>query len=316
MAVQTQTGVAAITRPAFKCVSLTILALTLFYSVYLITQPGVQPFVVHEHETVFTFLLLWIRTCHKKVAKLGNWFTLHAIQELGAGSPYLLTDSMDHTKTLVARASDIDNSPLGYAQPSFPFNILPGRVETRCQNYSGYALERCKVDVKTRTQLFITLMVIFSLVILCIVLITILTCMRRIKARRTAKPAKLPTRKSKRQPRATFITASKKPLVLGRNLTEKPSRRGIDVRQSLDGDEAVEADERGIDDQDIPVTMDGMTDGWMQWIRQRANMVCIFVVSLPIVLGHHTNIVFSNRYLAALHLEKRMIVHHLSARQL
>jgi hypothetical protein len=46
----------------------------------------------------------------------------------------------------------------------------------------------------------------------------------------------------------------------------------------LNEDEAVEAENPGLADQDIPVTVDGMTDGWMQWIRQRANMVRMQVV--------------------------------------
>jgi hypothetical protein len=52
----------------------------------------------------------------------------------------------------------------------------------------------------------------------------------------------------------------------------------------LNEDEAVEAEDQGLADQDIPVTVDGMTDGWMQWIRQRANMVRVQVVYVTLLL--------------------------------
>lgn len=258
---------------------MTLLACTLCCLVYLTTQSGVQGSAVLGHETVSVFLFSWIQKCHKQITKLGNWFSLNAIQEHGAmqpRSPYHLTFLMDHTKTLLSRAAEINNSTLGYSQPPFPFNILPGRVETRCQNFSGYALERCEMDVKTRTQLFITLVVILSAVVICTVLITMLTCMRRMKARRTVRPASM-ARKKTRQAKPPLIPDGKH--TRGRKLGDRSSRRGINARQSLDGDAAVEAEEQGIeqgiDDQDIPVTLDGMTDGWMQWIRQRANMVCL-----------------------------------------
>ena len=125
-------------------------------------------------------------------------------------------------------------------------------------------------DVGTRTDLFIALVAIFTLVILCIALISILTCVRRVKARRRVKPAHAATKTSE-QTKKSIVPGGKK-----RGDSRIPNiswTRGFTSRRSLDRDVAVEAAEQGIADQDIPVTLDGMTDGWMQWIRERANMV-------------------------------------------
>lgn len=279
MAVRTPAGSSAIRRPAFKYVSFAVLAFTLFCLVYLTTQFSVQGFVILRHETAFALLSSWIQTCHRGIAKVGKRFSLHENQELDAiqpVSPYHLIPLMDHTKLLLARADEINTSTLGYSPPSFPFNIIPGRVKTSCRNFSGYALERCKTDVKTRTQLFITLVVIFGFVTLCVVLIVILRYMHRRKARRDDGAASLAVRKT-RQKRAPSIPGTHN--TRKRKLGGMSFQRTINPHQSLDVDEAVETEEQDIGDQDIPVTLDGMTDGWMQWIRQRANMVCKSVAS-------------------------------------
>jgi hypothetical protein len=189
---------------------------------------------------------------------------------------------MEHTTgqcapCLLAHATELDSSTGGYSQPSFPFNILPGSVQTSCQGYSGYAFERCKADVKTRTELFITLAVILALVIVCIVLITILTCIRRVKARRRAEPASGAREKSKQRKRVVIPERKKRGDC---NIANISRNRCITNRRSLDRDEAVEAAEQGIANYGTPATLDGMTDGWMHWIRERANMVfALYVLS-------------------------------------
>ena len=202
---------------------------------------------------------------------------LQALKLVPLSPPCPQTCVMEHTTDRcrpcpIAHASELDNSTVGYSQPSFPFNILPGRVQTSCQDYSGYALERCKADVRTRTELFIALATIFTLLIVCIIMITILTCIRRVKARRRIEPARA-ARKSKQTKKAIIPSGKTR---VDRSIANKSRGLGITSRRYLDRDDAVETAEQGIADHDIPVSLDGMTDGWMQWIRERANMVCAF----------------------------------------
>lgn len=193
----------------------------------------------------------------------------------------------------VSHTTELENSTIGYSQPPFPFNILPGRVQISCRDYTGYALERCKADVRTRTELFIALVAIFTLVILCIALICILTCVRRIKARRRLQPVRAATKTSE-QTNKMIIPCKNRG---DRQVPNKSWTPGITSRRSLDRDEAVEAAEQGIADQDIPVTLDGMTDGWMQWIRERANMVC----NLYVLPGSRSNNLQSSSSVAIIH---------------
>jgi hypothetical protein len=202
----------------------------------------------------------------------------------------------EFSTSFLARSSKIESSELGYAQPTFPFNILPGRAEIFCRDFTGYALERCKTDVKARTQLFIALAAVFGLVILCVLLMTILTCIRRIKARSRLARTPLPSAASQ-QISGVFTSAWKKKD--GCDLENKLPGRGIIAGRPRSGEDAVEVEEQGIADRDVPVTLDGMTDGWMQLIRQRTNMVRNFVVS-----WRFTDIFFSSNCLATLHLSE------------
>lgn len=307
MADQIRTNGSAIRRTAFKWVSLALIGSSLLYLVRISPQPSVQDSIARRRQTVLAFFSSWLKTCHERAAQLLIWRYIPWVQKLDAvhlRPSCLPTCSVEHKKSLcgclVPRATEIDYSAIGYSQPSFPFNVLPGRVESTCQNFSGYALERCQTDVRTRTELFIALVAVFSLVVFCIILITILTCMRRIKARRRVDPASLARKKSK-QAGKTFIPGRRK-----RDngyLGDISHGQGLTSPQSLNEDEAVEAEEQGIADQDIPVALDGMTDGWMQWIRQRANMVCIFVASMVQELMSSPN----SSYRANLQLDKCLI---------
>jgi hypothetical protein len=177
--------------------------------------------------------------------------------------------------SFLARSSKIDPSELGYAQPTFPFNILPGRAEIICRNFIGYALERCKTDVKARTQLFIALAAVFGFVILCVGLMIILTCIRRTKAR--SRLARTPlSGTASQQIGAVFTSAWKKKDSY--DLEDKLPRRGTVAGRPRSGEDAVDTEEQGIADRDALVTLDGMTCGWMQLIRQRTNMVRSIVV--------------------------------------
>ena len=307
MAVQTRKIGPAMRKFAFKWVSLVLIVYCLLYSVHLTLQPSVQGPMASLCGTVYTFFSYWLQVCHEQASRLETWRYLSSVELFEVVQPQSvcpLTCPMDQERglcgCLVARA-EIGDSTRGYSTPPFPFNMLPGRVETSCQDFTGYALERCTADVRTRTQLFIALTVIFSMVFFCVVLISILTCIRRVKARRTVHSA-ITTRKTpKKRPRTLISGGNRRS---NRGLGDRPHERDTSPRQSLNDDDAVEAEEQGIADQDIPVTLDGMTDGWMHWIRQRANMVRMFVC----IKGNDTNPLFSSIYHATLHLERREVI--------
>ena len=310
MAVRTSKNGPAMRKSAFKWVSLVLIVYCLFYSVHSTSPPSVQAPVASLSGTVYTFFSYWLQICHEQATKLETWRYLSSVAQFDVVQPRSvcpLTCPMEQKRRLcgclVARA-EIGNSTRGYSTPSFPFNMLPGRVETSCQDFTGYALERCTADVRTRTQLFIALAVIFSMVLFCVVLISILTCIRRIKARRTVHPA-IPTRKKPKKTPRTLNPGDKRRG--DRDLGDRPHGRDNRVQQSLNDDDAVEAEEQGIADQDIPVTLDGMTDGWMQWIRQRANMVRMLVC----LDRNDVNLLFPSIYHATLHLNRRALISHL-----
>jgi hypothetical protein len=270
----------AIRKSTFKGVSLILLSACLWYSVHQATQRSVPSPVANLRETVFKFCPTWLQACKRRA----TWFETRAylplVKRLDASQaksfcPLACAVKQERSlcHCLIPRA-DSRNSTRGYSSPLFPFNILPSRVETSCQGYSGYALERCQTDVRTRTQLFIALTVIFSLVLFSTLLICILGCIRRVKARRRVSPA-VPAKKKARGRTRAMPLGSK---------DRSDRRHGCgphcirSLSPQLNEDEAVEAENPGLADQDIPVTVDGMTDGWMQWIRQRANMVRMQVV--------------------------------------
>jgi hypothetical protein len=307
MAVRTRKNGPAMRKSAFKWVSLVLIVYCLFYSIPSTSPPSVQAPVASLSGTVYTFFSYWLQICHEQATRLETWRYLSSVAQSDVVQPRSvcpLTCPMEQKRSLcgclVARA-EIGNSTRGYSTSSFPFNMLPGRVETSCQDFTGYALERCTADVRTRTQLFIALAVIFSMVIFCVVLISILTCIRRIKARRTVHPA-IPTRKKPKKSPTTVIPGDRRRG--DRDLGDSPHGRDNCAQQSLNDDDAVEAEEQGIADQDIPVTLDGMTDGWMQWIRQRANMVRMLVC----LNSNDVNPLFPSIYHATLHLNRRALI--------
>lgn len=273
----------SIKKRVAKSVPLALIMVILFYPLYLISQSLTQYFEVKRREGVFAVILFWFQTCHRQITS--SWPHFSATQYFGVlhhTSPRPNTYPLEYkpdasTESLVARASDTTSLEASYSQPTFPYNILPGSVELTCQNFSGYALERCKADVITRTQLFIALASVFCFIILCVMLITMLTWIRRMKARRKLRQLTL-SGKSSRQTTGIFIPPSRKNG--GRVFNIKTPRRGTVAAQSLNREEAVEAEEQGLADQDIPVALDGMNDGWIQWIRQRANMVCNLDINL------------------------------------
>jgi hypothetical protein len=287
MATKVHTRRDSIKKWVAKSVSLALIMAVLFYPLYLISQSPAQDSEAKRRTGVFALILSWFQICHRQITT--SWPHFPATRYFGvmqSTSPCSNTCRLGYKREaclgcLVVRASEAGNLEIGYSQPTFPYNILPGSVEITCQNFSGYALERCKTDVTTRTQLFIALVSVFCFVILSVMLITMLTWIRRMKARRKLRRLAL-CGNSSRQTSGIFIPPSRKSG--GRVFSIKTPRRGAVAAQSLNREEAVEAEEQGLADQDIPVTLDGMTDGWIQWIRQRANMVCNLVISIWDVL--------------------------------
>lgn len=264
-----------------------LLSGSLWYSGHLATQRSALSPMANLCETVFEFFPSWLQACKKRTA----WFETRGhlplvkgvdASQVKSSCPLACTveQGISMCHCLLARA-DSRNSTRGYSPPLFPFNILPGRVETSCQDYSGYALERCTTDVRTRTQLFIALTVIFSLVFVCILLIAILGCIRRVKARRRVSSSVLARKKIQGRARAFLSSGNVKG-----NCRYDGGTHQCETCLSAHSneDEGVEARESGIADQDIPVTPDGITDGWMQWIRQRANMVCMQAIYVTLLL--------------------------------
>jgi len=148
-----------------------------------------------------------------------------------------------------------------YTKPPFPRNILPARWETSCRNLTGYALSRCKEDVKMRTSLFGVLASIFGLTVICLLSFAMISCVRRQTGSASA---------------PTWTT--KCPYYFNKSST---IRRGT-ARKLFDREDAVEAEEQGLPSQCITATLDG---GLMHRLCPgRVTLVCNLVVSKIVIL--------------------------------
>jgi hypothetical protein len=148
-----------------------------------------------------------------------------------------------------------DNPEVAYTPPSFPRNLLPARSAVYCRDFSGKARAQCNADVESRTELFITLLILFSLVVFCLFLVTVLGYLRRRKARRRfAKRTSFGTVSEQRSGALTPIAKSSMAPVQDTRCAGKTQGRGnsaCDQSHSLDRVKA----------------------GWMLWIRQKRTMM-------------------------------------------
>jgi hypothetical protein len=148
-----------------------------------------------------------------------------------------------------------------YTKPPFPRNILPARWETSCRNLTGYALSRCKEDVKMRTNLFIVLASIFGLTVISLLSLAMISCVRR-QTGSTSTP--------------TWTT--KCPYYFNKCSAIRRST----ARKLFSREDAVEAEEQGLPSQCITATLDG---GLMRHCCPgRVTLVCNLVISETIVL--------------------------------
>jgi hypothetical protein len=163
--------------------------------------------------------------------------------------------SVEHYIPKRLSAQKRDNPEVAYTPPSFPRNLLPARSAVYCRDFSGKARAQCNADVESRTELFITLLILFSLVVFCLFLVTVLGYLRRRKARRRfAKRTSFGTVSEQRSGALTPIAKSSMAPVQDTRCAGKTQGRGnsaCDQSHSLDRVKA----------------------GWMLWIRQKRTMM-------------------------------------------